>query len=144
MDALVSSRPRSHEAADFQRHHQMSKSGPLSRGRTLIERRPSAVGHVVHEAGEAEEYVHLSVLSGASLGEIDTDIVPSNKIDIWLRVLVGESSEAILFSVDQAIMPQEKRLVTNLHLHPYEAITVSVSDPAAKVLVHGTFTHRPL
>ena len=121
---------------------------PLTRGRTMIEREHTRVGHVVHEAGDAPEYVHLSALIGRSLDANDDVVVvgedPANQPTYaTLRVVVGEHAEALHFQVNPRRL-QETRLVDNLHLKPWESIYVSTSDPTAKIVVHGIVTRKPV
>ena len=123
-----------------------SSSSSLSRGRTRIDRRHANVGTVIHEAHDAVEYVHLSVIKGMSL---DTDcpddvvVVNENNNDVQIRVLIGENSESLFFTINRNVR-SETKLADNLCVHPYEQVIVSISDPNARLVVNGVVTRKPV
>ena len=122
-------------------------SSTLSRGRTRISRRHVNIGNIVHEAGDAIEYIHLSVLKGASLDEDVPDVVVVNENgvenNVQLRVVIGENADALFFNISRNVRG-ELRLADNLCVHPYEQVYVSTSDPDARLIVNGVVTRKPV
>lgn len=124
----------------------MTESFSLSRGRTRIDRRHANIGNVIHQAGDAIEYVHLSVIKGMSLDTDcpnDVDVVSEKDQDVQIRVLIGEKSESLFFNISCDIR-SETKLVDNLCVHPYERVVVSISDPNARLVVNGVVTRKPV
>ena len=120
----------------------MKNSWSLSRGRTLLQRGPQNVGHVVHEAGSMPDFVHLSVIRSASLDNENPDLV--DVMPTHIRVTVGEDSQALCFSLNENDIKNETRLVDNLLVNSWETVVVSTSNPNANLVIHGVCTSKPI
>jgi len=126
----------------------------LSRGRTVLKRGHSRIGTVVHEAGEWEEYVHLTVSlctdldSGEDLAPLPPAQQQQQQSPVLLRVAVGESAHPLVFQVEGKDLALGHRLVDNLCLSPWESVTVSYSADMQLgpllPLIRGFTTYSPI
>lgn len=121
----------------------VQQSWTLSRGRTQIRRRFNQVGNVVHEASEDACFVHLKVLPCTSLDSNVDCVMVNDQESCQVRVVVGEHAEALVFRVSLPITC-ETHLVSNLHVQPYETVTVSTSVLLDDMLVNGVVTRNPI
>jgi hypothetical protein len=116
-------------------------SGALTRGRTTITRKHDQGGHIVHEAVEFENFLHLTVLRGSSIDDDDFVNVEQNaQNNVELRLMVGENAEAMHFTIGPEL--RATQIVTNLHVQPYEQVVVSASCKNSRCIISGFFTRK--
>ena len=115
-------------------------SGALTRGRTTITRKHDQGGHIVHEAHEVGEFLHLSELRGGSIDDDEFVNVEQNNVE--LRLMVGEHTEAIHFAIGPEL--RTTQIVTNLFVQPWEQVVVSASRNNSRGIISGVFTRKAI
>ena len=99
------------------------------------------MGHVVHDASDAAQFVHLTVLRGGAIDNTEDFVIPDQEDNIELRVTVGEHPEALYFKIGPEM--RATCLINNLHVLPYEQVIVTASRVNARCIIHGYCTSKP-
>ena len=115
-------------------------SGALTRGRTAITRKHDQAGHIVHEASDFGEFLHLSVLRGGSIDDGDEFVNVEQNVE--LRLMVGEDANAMYFTIGPEL--RTTQIVTNLFVQPWEQVVVSASCKNSRCIISGFFTRKPM